>query len=126
MGQIALPAAEPVLAVDFLTLLRDDAVGGWRIISKVFTSKPLAEAQVESRRPLPSDFAAVADAVWSGYVASNHADDAEGMRKVFHPLARLSFFAGPALQVVPGEAFCALIGDKWSHPMFAGYKHLRD
>lgn len=121
--QIVLPAAEPMHFVDFLVLLRD--ADGWRIISKAFIGKPLTQAQLAPRPPLPADFAAVAGAVWDGFVAANRAGDAEAMRRVFHKSARVTYATEDGLRVMDLEAFAAHVRDRWTLPDHLPFARLR-
>ena len=136
--QIALPPAptsptpttSPTLYTDFLTLLRDPAIGSggeWRVISKIYSSAPLDAAT--DNKLLPHDFADVAAAVWDGpfgYAMANRARDAAAMAKVFHPFCNLTFATPGGVVVVDCKSFLDRVANRWSVDVHAPYAHLKD
>lgn len=124
--QIVLPGPDgkPMHFIDFLVFLRD--ADGFRIISKAFVGKPLAQAQVVSRPAGPSDFSAVASMVWDGYREHLRKGDAEKMQALFEPQARLTFVKDGAVHAVDSEAFLIRVKHRWSLPEHAPYSHLRE
>eukprot|EP00327_Prymnesium_parvum_P033018 CAMPEP_0195595418 /NCGR_PEP_ID=MMETSP0815-20121206/1927_1 /TAXON_ID=97485 /ORGANISM="Prymnesium parvum, Strain Texoma1" /LENGTH=190 /DNA_ID=CAMNT_0040734663 /DNA_START=30 /DNA_END=603 /DNA_ORIENTATION=- len=102
--QIVLPASptsltptfEPTCYTDWLTLLHDTAIGGWRVISKVYSGTPFEEhkgsARVLASVPVePGAFHDLASAVWDVYVGSGRACDGVTMAMIFHPCSKLTF-----------------------------------
>jgi len=120
------PTTTPVLYTDFLTLLKDPALG-WRVIAKVYSSKPLTAPSLEGVPPiLPGEFGAAAGACWDGYVAAGRACDADAMSKVFHPACSLTFVGDEGVVVVSSEAFCERVSGRWGMESHKPYAHLRD
>ena len=133
--RIALPPAPdsptPTLAAtlytDWLTLLKDPEVG-WRVISKIYSSKPLVDSPaLEGVGAIdPADFAAVSAACWDGYVAAGRACDGAAMARVFHSACNLTFVLPSGVVVVPSKEFCERVATRWSMEAHAPYAHLKD
>ena len=128
------PTAELTLYTDFMTLLWDDSLGGWRIISKVYSSAPLSTSAAAPARAktTPADFAEAAAAVWDGYVSAGRACSSADMARFFHPACNLTF-ATPSeplgtggLAIISSDDFCAHVGTRWSSAKHARYAHLQD
>ena len=133
--QIALPPApssptpttEATLYTDWLTLLNDASLGGWRIISKVYASTPLAPGEGAGSAPItPHLFYDLASAVWDGYVAAGRACDTEGMAQVFHPRCNLTFANTDGVTVIACDDFCAHVGTRWTSAKHRSWAHLKD
>lgn len=124
------PTFEPTLYTDWLTLLHDSTVGGWRIISKVYSSTPLAKSILDggglASPPItPSHFSEVASAIWDGYVGSGRAGDEAGMSKIFHPYAKLTFINDEGgLTHLNSTEFCKMVGTRWSSEKHKPWAHL--
>lgn len=134
--QIALPppapATETILYTDFLVLLREKS-NGWRIISKVYSPGQIGSeapwGKGDQARLGPKDLAAVTEAAWGGYLASGRAGSGEGMKKVFHPNARLTFVSqgdpqGGDLSIISSDEFCSRVDKRWEMDMHKKYAHL--
>ena len=121
------PTTTPVVYTDWLTLLKDPALG-WRIIAKVYSSKPLVDAPEKECVPpiLPSDFSEVAAALWDGYAAAGRVCDGGKMARFFHPACNLTFALPDGVVVVPSADFCERVAARWSMELHRPWAHLRD
>jgi len=138
--QIVLPASptsltptfEPTCYTDWLTLLHDTAIGGWRVISKVYSGTPFEEhkgsARVLASVPVePGAFHDLASAVWDVYVGSGRACDGVTMATIFHPCSKLTFINdNGSLSQISCNDFCAHVSGRWSSPKHLAWSHLQN
>ena len=132
--QVALPPApssptptiEPTLYTDWLTLLHDPSLGGWRIIAKVYSSAPLAQGNGGGAPITPQHFHDVTSAVWEVYVAAGRGCDAEAMARVFHPCCNLTYAGTDGVAVIGCDDFCAHVATRWDSDKHRAWAHLKN
>ena len=104
-------------------------IKGWRVISKIYSSVPLASEQSPNEGPqavTPRDFARALKAVWDDYVGAGRACNGQKMAKVFHPQATLTFASDQGVIVIGCEAFCSRVAQRWSMPQHQPFVHLHE
>mmetsp|Transcript_17087 Transcript_17087/g.30499 ORF Transcript_17087/g.30499 Transcript_17087/m.30499 type:complete len:288 (-) Transcript_17087:696-1559(-) len=118
------PTTEPTLYTDWLTLLKDPKLG-WRVVAKVYSSRPLG-ALADVEKIVPSDFASAATAVWDGYVAAGRACDGTAMSRIFHPVCNLTFVTPEEVVVIGSIEFCERVATRWTMDAHRPFAHLKD